>query len=210
MNLDSDAFSHGQVASKQWLVNELYNCLARNFPHGPEYSYYSSKISDMTVWVLGGWIGILPLLLFTKFDGSDNPGHIRKIRSFDLDGESTRYANLVNNAYEYDEWRFRAFQADANIVFKPNRSSEWGENPDLVINTSTEHFESDEWFHDIPQGTLCAVQSTDMDIEDHISKTHSLRELTGRFPMNVEWVRSKLTFDYPDKKFTRFMKIGVK
>ena len=70
-----DAWSSGQIGSKLWLCQELEKLPAlENRPQ--------------TVWILGGWEGTLGFLMLAR-----GKIPIEKLRSFDLDPESTRAAS---------------------------------------------------------------------------------------------------------------------
>lgn len=191
-----DAFSDGQIRSKIWLARELERVLTNS---------HCVRHYDNIVWVLGGWVGVLPLILLSR----DDAERYRHVRSFDLDPTVAARANLINNAFECDGWRFQAFTADANTMFR-KREPQWGPLPHIVINTSTEHFDSDEWYEGIPCNSLVVVQGTDMDIEDHVAKPEDLDDFKNRFPMQMLHYGGKLWFSYPDKSFTRYMLIGRK
>lgn len=218
MSVNMDAFSHSQVESKKWLCETLYKALY------DEIEYDRINDPNLNFWVLGGWQGILPFLMFTIFDTRaamldasphrDVPPRISLLRSFDLDYRGEMIADKINNAYEYDGWRFKAFTEDANELFT-NLKPQWGFSMerypvDVVINTSTEHFEEQLWFENMPEGIYFAVQSTDMDIPDHYQRVFSQKELDHKFPSQRTLFLGEMTFSYPDKTFTRFMKIGEK
>lgn len=194
--IPKDAFSDGQVRSKIWLARELERVLKKS-PRARTY--------DNIVWVLGGWVGILPFVLLSR----DDAELYRHVRSFDLDPTATGRANLINNVFEYDGWRFQAFTANANTLFR-EREPKWGPLPNIVINTSTEHFDSDEWYEGIPYNVMVVVQATDMDIEDHVARPKDLNDFKSRFPFQEIYYEGQMRFSYPDKTFTRYMMIGRK
>lgn len=181
MNLNADAFSSGQIGSKLWLCEELEK-LYNNIDH---------------IAIYGGWYGITAFLLRSR-----NNIQIKKIRSYDIDPMCEPIADLINENWKWQDWQFKAFTTDCNIVSL--------EPADLIINTSCEHFESLEWFNRIPAGTHVVLQGADMDHDDHVYKFENLTDFVNTFPLNtIEFMGSK-TFNYPDWNFTRFMLIGVK
>ena len=73
-----------------------------------------------------------------------------------------------------------------------------------------EHIESLDWFYAIPDGTLVALQSNDMPHDDHVHNHSTLDEFSNIFRLSDTVHVSSKDFIYPDWKFKRFMKIGVK
>lgn len=181
--VDQDAFSNGQMASKLWLCEQLENVF--------------DKID--TIWIYGGWYGLTALLLRTR-----DRIEIGKIHSYDLDPACESVADMINENWVIKNWQFKAFTVDCNGL-EPQP-----ESPDLIINTSTEHFESMEWWDRIPQGTSVAVQGNNMPHEDHHVHTKNLRQFEKMYPLSETFFKGQLDFVYPDWKFTRFMLIGIK
>jgi hypothetical protein len=182
-NVDKDAFSSGQISSKIWLCEEL------------------EQLFDQidTIWIYGGWYGLSAFLLQSR-------GNIQigKIRSYDLDPECQAIADMVNENWVIQDWKFKAKTQDCNLL-----DLDWN-GPDLVINTSTEHFESLDWWNSIPKGTTVALQGNNMPHDDHHIHTSSLDEFVSAFPLSTVQYTGQREFTYPDWKFTRFMLIGIK
>ena len=183
LNVDKDAFSSGQIGSKIWLCEELERL-------------YDSVDS---VWIYGGWYGVTAFLLNSR-------GNIRigKIRSYDIDPACETVADMINENWVIDNWRFKAKTQDCNVL-----DLDWN-GPDLVINTSTEHFESSDWWDNIPKGTVVALQGNNMPHEDHHIHSNSLEDFVTSFPVTTLLYRGEKEFSYPTWKFTRYMLIGVK
>jgi hypothetical protein len=178
-----DAFSNGQIESKIWLCEELEKL---NLP------------TNSTIWLLAGWYAITAFLLLSR-----NNMSIKHIRSFDIDPECQPVADKINNNWEIQEWKFKAFTKDCNRL-------DYNEYPTIVINTSTEHFDSVEWFENIPEGTLVCLQGNDMNHEDHTSEFKNLDEFVKTFSMTDLIYVGEREFSYPSWKFKRFMLIGRK
>jgi hypothetical protein len=183
MEINKDAFSSGQIGSKIWLCEELER-LFTSFDH---------------VWIYGGWYGVSAFLLNSR-------GNIRigKIRSYDLDPACETVADMINENWVIDNWKFKAHTRDCNLL-----DLDW-HGPDLVINTSTEHFESLDWWNGIPKGTTVALQGNNMPHEDHHIHSSSLDEFIGTYPVSNLLYRGQKDFEYPTWKFSRFMLIGIK
>lgn len=181
--IHKDAFSNGQVSSKLWLCEEL------------------EKLFDKidTVWIYGGWYGITSFLLLSR-----NQISIKKIKSFDLDKDCESVADVINENWVIDDWKFKAFTTDCN-----NLSFEL-DPPDLIVNTSTEHFDNMNWFTNIPKGTMVALQGNNMSHDDHVIYSANLKQFVDRYSLSKILYRGSKEFIYPEWKFTRFMIIGQK
>lgn len=178
--VNRDAFSSGQVGSKIWLCKQLENT-----------DLYSKETA-----IYGGWYGVTAFLLLSR--GKFN---VEKIRSYDIDPACESVADIINENWVWQDWRFKAFTEDCNKIQT---------GADLVINTSTEHFDSQDWWENIPAGTAVALQGNNMQHDDHVSNTNTLSEFCNQFPLTQEIYRGELGFTYPDWSFTRYMIIGIK
>lgn len=178
---DYTAFSHGQIESKIWLCTELEKFIPTR-----------AKIA-----LLGGWYGIISLLLFSRCQSS-----IDYIRSYDLDPNVESIADKINNAWVYDKWKFKAITADANSL----DLSEF----DVVINTSSEHIIDRSWFDKLTT-QLIVIQGTDQihDDNDPHDYVFDLGQLKSNYPM-LNFYEGQREFVYPDKTFNRYMLIGRK
>ena len=183
MQVDKDSFSSGQVGSKIWLCEEI------------EKLGWSSNLT----WIYGGWCGITAFLLLSR-----GQFKVETIRSYDIDEQCQPIADMINENWVWQGWKFKADTVDCNHL-KP-----FFESVDLIINTSTEHFKTKEWFDNIPKGTRVVLQGNNMAHDDHFVKTNSIEEFIDQYPLsNYDFTGSK-EFVYPNWEFTRFMTIGVK
>jgi hypothetical protein len=183
LKIDSDAFSAGQIESKIWAAEELEKLVAHT---------HILRIS-----ILGGWYGLLHFIL--KARGRQM---IEWCRSYDLDTSACSVANIVNNTWEHKEWKFKSFPTDANII-------EYNDGTNCVINTATEHFDNNTWYHRIPKGTLCLLQGNDLVVEDHINRPLNLEHFKTMYPLEVLFEGTK-EFNFASGSFTRYMIIGYK
>lgn len=181
--IDKDAFSQGQILSKIWLCEELEKV---------------NLFSNPKVWVLGGWQGLASFLLLSR--GSIN---IKEIRSFDMDPTCESIADVINNTWVTDNWKFKAHTHDCNTLnyFNP---------PNIVVNTSTEHFDSTAWFDIIPSGTLVCIQGNNLNHDDHFSQVESFSEFLKSYKFSNIMYQGEKDFVYTEFKFTRYMIIGIK
>lgn len=181
--LESDAFSSGQISSKLWLCRELEHL----------------KFSDpQRIWIFGGWYGILSLLLLSR-----EILPISFIRSFDINSKCESIADTILENWIWQNWKFKAITEDCNIInYKQH------ELPNIVINTSTEHFLSKNWFYNIPSDTITVLQSNNMDHDDHVSCFTTLEEFIDNYPMKSILFKGQYDFKYPTWSFSRYMIIG--
>lgn len=190
--LAEDAFSDGQIKSKVWLCGELENALIKHKDLGKK---------PLNIWVLAGWHGLLPFLLFSRQRIS-----IKKITLFDSDENAVQSSLKVNDSWRYSG-HFSAFTQDVNVDLKSPDDSK----PDIVINTSCEHFSAQSWWSLVSPGTLVALQSTDMVHAEHVNATKSADDLQTKFgPWSEIFFRGEMFFDYNGFSFTRHMVIGTK
>ena len=183
--LDNDAFSSGQISSKLWLCKEI-----EKLP----------ITSPQTIWVFGGWYGVASMLLLSR-----ETLPIKSIRSFDLDPICESIADSLLENWVWQEWKFKAMTADCNQI----KYNEYN-LPDIIINTSTEHFDSMNWFNNIPSNTTVVLQSNNMPHDDHISCFENVDEFVDHFPLTNIFYKGKLDFKYPNWEFSRYMIIGKK
>jgi hypothetical protein len=190
-SMDFDAFASGQVNSKIWLCEELEAIVGQRQLDGP------------VVWILGGWYGLTGFLLLSR-----DRMPIRQVRSFDIDPACRPNADLVNENWVWQEWRFKAFTADCcQLTFT---DGEYGPGPDIIINTSVEHMENHEWWTRIPPGKLVLLQTCNMIHPDHHCLSESAEALMRQFPAAQSLYKGEKEFKYPEWRFKRFMTIGIK
>ena len=135
--IDYTALSHGQIESKVWLCEELEKRL-------PDHA---------RIALLGGWYGMTAFLLLSR-----RQTNIQYIKSYDIDPKVESIADKINNAYVFDDWKFKAFTKDVNQV----DLSEFN----VVINTSSEHILDKTWFTNL-QDQLIVIQGTDQIHDDN-------------------------------------------
>lgn len=187
LKIDADAFSAGQIESKIWAAEQL------------EIVVKEINISPLRMYVLGGWYSLLHFILSVRKNLD-----IDYCRSVDLDPIVSFNANKINNSWEIKDWKFRAYPFDANRVnFEQEKIN-------CVINTSTEHFESKDWFKNIESGTLILIQSNDLDISDHVARPESLDHFISSYPMSTIKYSGTMNFQFKNMSYNRHMIIGIK
>lgn len=183
-----DAFSSGQISSKLWLCSQL-----------EQIKFEKPAI----IWVYGGWHAMTSMLLLVR---QNLP--ISYVRSFDIDSSCETIADSLMENWIWQDWKFKAFTRDCNDI--DPLSGEYGNPPDVVINTSTEHFFSNEWYDRIPSGTILVLQSNDMPHSDHHQCYDDLESFSKAYDLAPLFYKGNLVFKYPTWEFTRYMLIGKK
>jgi hypothetical protein len=181
VRLETDAFSSGQVESKIWAAEEL-----------ERVATHTLKIN-----ILGGWYGLLHFILKIR-----QQVNIEWCRSYDLDPSACSVANAINNTWEMKEWAFKSYPQDANLIVDTTAN--------CIINTSTEHFTSNDWFDFIPKGTLCLFQGNNLIIEDHVQRPENLEHFKTMFPLETILFEGEKYFNFKENSYTRYMIIGNK
>lgn len=189
LKIDADAFSAGQIESKIWAAEQL-ELVVNELNTGP-----------LRMYVLGGWYSLLHFILSVRKNID-----IEYCRSIDLDPIVSYNANKINNAWEIEDWKFRAYPFDANKL-------EYTYDTDKIncaINTSTEHFKSKFWFNLIPKGTLILLQGNDLQIADHVSRPESLKHFISTYPVTNLKFSGTMNFQFKNMSYNRHMIIGIK
>ena len=181
-DFDLEAFSANQISSKLWAAEELELCIEEH------------NIGPLNMYMLGGWYATLFFILKIR-----NKVQISECRSFDLDPETCMIANSVNALWEKDGWQFKSYPKDVNELTYPPEVN-------CVINTSSEHMDVHTWYEEIPKGTLCLIQSNDLEIDEHVNTVNSIRELKSKYPLETYYFAGSKNFE----TYSRFMIIGVK
>ena len=178
---NKDSFSNGQIDSKLWMCREFENL---------------DWVSNLT-HIYGGWYGLNAFLLLSREKFKTN-----RIESFDIDPNCEPIADMINENWVIKGWQFKAFTLDCNGYVRGGA--------DLVINTSTEHFTTKDWFNNIRPGTRVVLQGSNMKRDDIFVKSNSLDEFLEHYPLSSIAYQGSLDFTYPDWQFTRYMVIGTK
>jgi hypothetical protein len=179
--IDKDAFSNGQVDSKLWLCREL------------EKLEWTSELTH----IYGGWYGVLAFLILSR-----EKFKVDRIESFDIDPSCEFIADMINENWVIKEWQFKAFTLDCGQGVRGA--------PDLIVNTSTEHFENMDWFNRISKGTRVVLQGNNMPHDDHVVHSATLNEFLAQYPLSKIIYQGEKLFVYPEWQFTRYMLIGIK
>ena len=178
-----ESFWKGQLQSKEWLINSLRN-------------YIPVNKTKLDIVIHGGWNGVLASLLYN----SGLP--VNQVRSVDIDENCEAVASMINKRQEMLA-KFLAVTADMCIY-------EYEYNPDIVINTSTEHLtveKYNQWFDNIPSKSLIVLQNNDYkELPEHINCYDSAEEFANA--SGLKSILVKATLELP--LYNRFLVIGYK
>jgi len=150
---------------------------------------------NRTCYVFGGWYGVLPkMLVDNKF--------IVKVYSVDIDPECER----VGNVYFCDN--------DLEFITSDMADFLYKEEPDVVINTSTEHVDQDtfdSWWMNIPTGTFVMLQGNDLVIPEHVRPFKDLFDFVERNNMSQVLHSEEMELAGPNNTtYKRFTLTGYK
>ena len=184
------AFSKGQLASKSWLLKEVHH----TYP----------KIPNLTVAILGSWIGALVEPLHKSIS-------IERIYGIDSDATAIDKSERLNRQFVQDSWKYKGVVHDVDLLDCSEMEFQTsGElinvKPDWIINTSCEHM-STLWYDSVDSDQLIIMQTNNSDeFEGHINTCESVEEMQLKYPLSeTRYVGELITPAY-----TRYMQIGYK
>jgi hypothetical protein len=174
------ALNRDQIPSKLWLIDRLSDAM---------------PLQDRRILVVGGWYGILPLLLQCLYpawrirtDVIDVDPAACEVASILLEGLVENLTITCKDAIDVD---YR------EVVQEPHS---------VVVNTVCEHMSNFlDWFSLIQPGQLIALQSNDhVGCSEHTNCVPSLETFEAQAPLSEVYFRGIL----PLANFRRFMLIG--
>ena len=188
-----DALNDNQVTCKRWLIDQVHSALGGTFG---------------TVYVLGGWYGVLAALLL-----SDQRFSLRQVISIDLDPACEAVATSLNQTHSRSA-SFTAVTANMSdfsyraIDQEGTPGVNGGSKSNLVVNTSCEHMSpSENWYGQIPDGTCQVFQSNDyFACDEHVNCVDDIDAFRAQLPMTEILYQGSLK----RRRYTRFMIIGRK
>ena len=189
------AFSKGQLASKAWLLQELWRVRIEKLP----------APNPDTVIILGSWVGSLIEPLFQQFPS------IGRTYGIDIDAESIAKSEKLNQKHVQNEWKYKGVVADVDNLSLNNCEFETGGElitvkPDWIINTSCELMDNN-WFNTVDEDQLIIIQSNNSEeFEGHINTCDNLDEFILKYPMKTQLMCGELA----TPAYTRYMQIGFK
>lgn len=183
MNINPDAFSHGQVLSKIWLCEQLE-------PYLP---------SNAQVAIVGSWHNVLAFTMLVR-----NQSVYKEIVGIDLNAESVSIANIICNA-----WCFN--NKVRNLVDNANTHDYTKYN--TVINCSVEHMNNTWFSGVSTGSLVCIQSSDVLEPKYPwlITNPNPDQEtLVKKYPLSQTLFSGEKEFDYGSWGYKRFMLIGIK
>jgi hypothetical protein len=196
-----DAFSRGQVQSKIWLARELAKV----------------KTDYNMVFVLAGWFGQITHYL----DAADIV--YEQARIVDIDPTACKISDKVFNASKIENYKVKSVEWDLAdeswlsrtgctypiVNYTSGKIITAKDSPDLIINTSAEHF-SEDWYNKfasrpLVSNPLFVIQSNNLfEVPEHVNCVHSIDHMQKKFPMTELLYSGEIQL----KGYKRFMLIG--
>ena len=184
------AFSKGQLASKSWLLDELYQLGALPF--------------QPVIAILGCWIGSLNPFLQQHFAPD-------RVYGIDQDADSIQKSEKLNQQYVMKNWSYKGVVHDVDLLDCADMQFETGgelinTKPEWIINTSCEHM-STGWFDTVDPDQLIIMQTNNStEFDGHINVCHTISEMQEKYPLSKTLYCGEMT----TPAYTRYMQIGYK
>lgn len=179
-NTIEGSFTDDLVISKIWLIREL------------------ASLSDSygTIYVLGSWFGNLAMLMVAR------DLRFKRIINVDTDGKALSDGARIISRLGLDD-RISSIKADANTLSYDGLGANG-----LVINTSCNNIKGDDWFLNIPTGTMVALQGRDND-PGSPNLFNDMDAFIETYPLRETLFSGKLRLRDPETSYIRFMLIGM-
>ena len=173
------SFTRDLVFSKFWLMQKL--------------SQIQPQVS--TMYVLGSWYGNLALFL----------NRYPRVRVDQI-------INVETNQERLDSGEHILNQAGAGNVehmLKDANDLDYRQldRDSVVVNTSLNDIKGQDWFENIPPGTLVVMQARDQVENEQFDSPNDIEQ---KFPLSQVLYSGSLALEDPETEYTRFMIIGVK
>ena len=141
------------------------------------------------ILIVGGWHGVLALMLehYAYFEFM--------CLTTDIDPDCTSIADMFGCHAETEDM----FEIDYEMI-----------SQDMIINTSCEHIDFDQWIKLIPEGKIVALQTTDMKWESHIDNIYSIKEFINRAKLSKIYIFDEINLDGAGQNYNRYLLIGKK
>jgi len=160
--------------SKVWLLDEVQKILG--------------KTQLDTIYNLGSWYSNMGLFLVANKLG------FNKLINVDIDKDTLTTGQKLLDKLGISD-KVEHMHKDANTLDYRQLKQ-----PGLVINTSTNDIDGDDWLKNIPEGTLVAMQG----------RNGTLEEFDKQYPLDKTYFLDEVELKDPETEYERFMKIGVK
>jgi hypothetical protein len=173
------SFTRDLIASKVWLLQKLKQIQQR----------YT------TMYILGSWYGNLAVYMTLQPTIT-----VDRVINVETNVEMLDTSQIILDRIGATNVKYML--ADANKLDYRQLG-----NTGVVVNTSLTDMQGQDWFNNIPAGTLVAMQSRDHDTGN---AAHSTQDIIDRYPLTEVIYDGRLELKDPETEYTRYMVIGVK
>lgn len=145
-------------------------------------------------YIFGGWYGVLAKMI------EDNR-FVSDVNSIDVDAKCEE----VGNKYFSSQF--------VNFITADMKNFSYDKDPDVVINTSTEHVDQetfDSWYNNIPDGTFVIMQGNNLIIPEHIRPFNNLDDFVMRNKCSVTHAEEMELPGPNNTTYKRFTATGYK
>jgi pimeloyl-ACP methyl ester carboxylesterase len=179
------SFTKDLLISKLWLWEELSDVLRElGIDH------------VNAVYVLGSWTGGVGMVLAAKHFDTDT------IINVDRDPNWIKASKDIANRMGFADLT-QHMVSDANQI-----DYRQAQSPSVVINTSTNNIPGNQWFDNIPKGTIVVLQGRD--VADSSNSRGSLDNFVSDYPMQKVLFQGQLPLQDPETAYHRYMVIGIR
>lgn len=171
----------GLIDSKFWLLTELSNI----------------KSTFDSIYILGSWYGSMSVML--ALDPRINYDKLINVET------KRRYLRVSKKFVQLaGENRVESMLKDANDLDYRQLGTDG-----LVINTSCGNISGNQWFDNIPQGTLVALQGRNNDPRA-INQFDTFKEFVNSYKLTNILFRGIKNFKDPETNFESYLLIGIR
>ena len=164
--------------------------------------YLLDKLKEITtdfdtIYILGSWYGNLSMMI-----EKDNDINFDRIINVETDKEALETGQEVINklGYQFIEPMLK----DANELDYRQLGKKG-----LVINQSCTNIEGNDWFTNIPKGTIVALTARNND-DKATNQFNSVYDLVERYPLDNILYAGKSNFEDPETPYDCYLVIGTK
>lgn len=181
--MDYTAFSHGQVTSKLWLIDNIEKYL---FP-------------NIQIVILGGWYNVLGFLLFSRYK------QIGKIVNIDINQDAITIADKICDSYKFEN-------KVLNVVGNANQLNNYDYDLVINCSPEHMHVD-DWFELIKPNSLVCLQSSDmDITTEPWfcVNPNKSLEYFVTHYRIHEVYFSDEIEFVYSNLQYKRFMLIGRK
>jgi hypothetical protein len=173
------SFTRDLITSKVWLLKELQQI----------QQHYT------TMYILGSWYGNLAVYMTLQ-----PTIKVNRIINVETNLEMLDTSQSILDRVGAKNVKYML--ADANELDYRQLG-----DAGVVVNTSLTEMPEQDWFKNIPSGTIVAMQARD---QDPGVEYHSASDIQRRYTLSQVLYQGSMQLQDPETEYTRYMTIGVK